>query len=284
MVQSELILPSIASSSTRCQKKHKANKELTTLSKTSLIFTRQKDHNSTALPSCFSSLYRTGRSNRSKLDQILPPPLSLPSLPAVVNRPTRHFTKDTLTKDGAATGSGHGLSLPKIKLSPTSKTSTKRGGHGHGISSSSLVLQGTSINTRQEPSVDSISSERSQIKLDFPDDIHKFQTGADICSVINLCMPFSCALRTSNINCHSQEFMPSETQVRRSCRTGLNVKKTSYIPCEWEQNNRNKMESQRKLPTTGGQLDHFNSALLQLSECVLRCYYYYLLLNRAGSV
>ena len=104
----------------------------------------------------------------------------------------------------------------------------------------------------------------SQLKLDLPSDIHKYQTGADICSIINLRMPLPSTLRTAN---GPEEFVPSEAHPRsngnkKNGMTGA-AGNGPEVKSEWE---KKRKEVKSRKAAKARQLDQFNSALIQLSE------------------
>ena len=140
------------------------------------------------------------------------------------------------------------------------------------VRNSQSTYQESSQNILRGISMETINVDQSQLKLKLPDNIHKFQTGADCCSVINLRIPLSSvSLRQkSNIVGNLQEFVPSETQVNISRKLSPYSKGFSYqdirLRCNaWEKKNK---QEQRKL--IKGSNDHppdkLNSALDQLSK------------------
>uniref|UniRef100_A0A1X7VHD3 Uncharacterized protein n=1 Tax=Amphimedon queenslandica TaxID=400682 RepID=A0A1X7VHD3_AMPQE len=246
--------------------------------------------------------------------KVLLPPPSLNSLPPLVVQMSEHSTtasksdplqpcfsvdtKETIKSEGgdtlfAVAGGGHRerihvakehrINIPNNKLFVHKKTKGKSG-----IPSSKLTIayssdpaimktsgsNGERVQQQQKSYSSSNVPSSNQLKLDLPGDVHKYQAGADICSIINLRMPLPSTLRTANNSCpgNSQEFVPSEAQARSN---GANKKNgTSVIVlgsgCLEGKSNSYEKRRERKTRKIGkhGQLDQFNSALIQLKQVV----------------
>ena len=242
--------------------------------------------------------------------KVLLPPPSLNSLPPLVVQMSEHSTtasksdplqpcfsvdtKETMKSEGGETlfavaGGGnrerihvareHRINIPNNKLFVHKNTKAKSG-----IPSSKLTIayssepivkngsNGERIQQQQKSYSCGNVPSSSQLKLDLPGDVHKYQAGADICSIINLRMPLPCTLRTANNSCgNSQEFVPSEAQARSNGASKKNGTSIVVLGSSGLEGKSNSYEKRREKKTRKigkpGQLDQFNSALIQLSKC-----------------
>lgn len=244
--------------------------------------------------------------------KVLLPPPSLNSLPPLVVQMSEHSTtasksdplqpcfsvdtKETIKSDGGETlfavaGCGgnrerihvareHRINIPNNKLFVHKKAKGKSG-----IPSSKLTVayssdpitktngsNGEKLQQQQKSYSSGNVPSSTQLKLDLPGDVHKYQAGADICSIINLRMPLPSTLRTANNSCgNSQEFVPSEAQARSNGanrKNGTSVIVLGGVGLEGKSNSYEKRrETKARKIGKHGQLDQFNSALIQLSKC-----------------
>lgn len=295
MVQSDLVLPQIVPGTNikRCQKKRRPHKKAsrqagaantnTTTTNNLPSINVKGERNCISLPACFSSLYKT---DPPKLEfknegvasrHVLPPPTSLPSIPASVTKPANRHPLETGANSTGALANHH---LPKLRLTHHLGGTTAYNGERPYVSE--FTLKGTSMsqngiktssnilnnhNKASDDSTHSIESLQSELKLDLPHNIERFQTGADMCSIINLCMPLPSKLRTSTKdNNHPKEFVQNKSLVKETLVNSVN---DTCTKCEHNESCSSSLGvsslTSSKLPSSG-QLDHFNSALIQLSK------------------
>ena len=301
MVHSEIMLPAIVTSKSKSKQfPVKSNYEL---SKKRHSTKCPSNTGSSSLLGSFSSLYRLSHSDAAITNKaVLLPPTVVQSQPVsieeirsrlnVISSKGQLNNSVTVLHPGVTathTVTRNRVTLPKIKQSDkkedcsTVLSNFSLRGSSLGTSSitrqqldsvrnSQSTYQESSQNILRGISMEMIHVDRSQLKLKLPDNIQKFQTGADCCSVINLRIPLSSVSlgQKSNIVGNLQEFVPSETQVSISQKLSPCSKGSSYqdirLRCNaWDKKNK---QEQRKLKK--GSNDHppdkLSSALDQLSK------------------
>ena len=310
MVHSEIMLPAIVTSKSKV--KHFSVKSNYELSKRRHSTKCPPNTSISSLLGSFTSLYRLNHSDSALTNKtvpvLLPPtavqfqPVSVEDIKSRLNVtsskgcqkiPSKNIPYNSITvlNSGVTTHpvTRNCFTLPQIKQSDKKQDcnvvlpnlSLKGSSLGtsritqqqlDSVRNSQSVYQESNKNIFSDISMEMVNVDQSQLKLKLLDNIRKFQTGADCCSVINLRIPLSSvsSRQKSNIVGNLQEFVPSETQVNISRKLSPYSKGFSYqdirLRCNaWEKKNK---QEQRKFKK--GSNDHppdkLSSALDKLSK------------------